>query len=94
MQKRRAFTTALKDSLEPQIQRVVQVHVRQHRRDDATLRRSTLRPQHFPICVQHSGLQPLLYQPQKRFIINPLRQHAHQPLVRQIVEEAFDVRFH
>src|SRR6185503_5781617 len=42
-----------------------------------TLRRTTFRLQHLPICVQHSGLQPLLYQPQKRFIINPLRQHAY-----------------
>ena len=36
-------------------------------RDDATLWRTTFQPQHLPIRVQHSGFQPLLYQPQKRY---------------------------
>src|SRR5206468_3018415 len=88
------FTTTLEHSLKPQIEDIVQVHIRQHWRDDATLRCSTFRSQHFSICVQHPGFQPLLNQAQYRLVINPFRQHPQQPLMPQIVEETFDVRFH
>jgi site-specific DNA recombinase len=44
-------------------------------RHDPTLRRPSFRVQHLPICVQHSCIQPLLNQPQKCLVVNPLCQH-------------------
>jgi hypothetical protein len=50
--------------------------------------------QHLAIFLQDAGWQPLLDQPQKRLVVDPLLQHPHPPLRIDVVEEASDVCFH
>ena len=80
--------------LEPQVQRVVQVDVGQHRRDYSALRCSRLRMDYLPILFQYPRPQPLADQVQCRSISNPLFQHPFQPFPLDVVEESFDVRFY
>lgn len=60
---------------------------------DAALRRVRDRMQHPAICFQDARFQPFLDETQKSLIIDPLLQHANQPCVVDVIEEAFDVCF-
>ena len=56
--------------------------------DRAPLRGPGHRVEHRAVGVQHSGLQPLLHQPQQCAVINPLRQHFQKPVMVDIVKRA------
>jgi len=76
---------------EPPVQTEVKVDVGQHGGDDSTLRRSRFLMDDLPIRVQDACLQPLADQVQKGGIVDPLPDHPQQPVVIDIIEEAFDI---
>ncbi len=61
-------------------------------RDDSALRAPGRRMDYRPILFQYPRLEPFADQPDKRFIVHPLLQHALQPVMIDIIEEALDVR--
>jgi hypothetical protein len=67
------------------VQNIVQIHVRQHRRDHSPLRCPQIRVQHPSIFFQYPRLQPLPDQSQQRPISYPLPQQLQQlPAVLRI----------
>src|SRR6266478_839013 len=77
--------------LDPQIEYVMKIDVRQKRRSTSALGRPFLRPYSFPI-LQHAGLQPFLDEPHDAPIRHPVLDELHQPFVGNPIEEAFDVQ--
>ncbi len=79
-------------ALEPQVEHIMQVDVRQKRADRSALRRSFFAPE---CCsfVHVSGVQPLLDQPQDSRISHPMGQKLHQPVVVDRIEVGLDVCF-
>ena len=80
--------------LKPQVQRVVEVDVRQYRRNHSALRCPGVGMMDRAVPFQYPSLEPGVDQPEKRFVVNPLFQHPQQPVMVYVVEEAVDVGFH
>jgi hypothetical protein len=66
-------TIGLHYILKPQIERVVQVHITEDGRDNSALGRARSRMEHLSVCVEHSGLEPLLNKPQESAVSDPDR---------------------
>ena len=66
--------------LDPQVEHVVEVDVRQQRRGTAALRRPFLHPHAFPI-LQHAGVQPFLDEPHDAPVRDPVLDELDQPFV-------------
>src|SRR5580704_5436651 len=77
--------------LDPQVERVVKVDVRQERRSTSALRRPFLHSYPFPI-LQHAGVEPFLDQSHDAPICNPMLDELHKPFVGKPIEEALDVQ--
>ena len=76
--------------MDPEIEDVVQEDVGQERADARALRRSPVRL--VPLtALQDAGLEPHPDEPEDARIGDPVREHPHQPLVVNRVEEAADV---
>ena len=76
--------------LDPEVEHVMEVDIRQERRCAATLRRSLLHPYPLPL-LQHAGVQPFLNEPHDASVRNPVLDERHQPPVVDGIEEATDV---
>src|SRR4029453_2270093 len=64
----------------PEVERVVQVHVSQERRNAASLGRAPLTPRPRPRPVlQHAGVQPFLDEPHDALVRNPVLDELPQP---------------
>src|SRR6266481_5103053 len=77
--------------LDPQVEHVMKIDVRQKRRSTSALRRSFPHPYSFPI-LQHAGVQPLLDQPHDALIGHPMLDELDQPFVGKPIEKTFDVK--
>src|SRR6266478_3398050 len=77
--------------LDPQVEHVMKIDVRQKRRSTSALRRSFPHPYSFPI-LQHAGVQPLLDQPHDAPIGHPMLDELDQPFVGKPIEKTFDVK--
>src|SRR6266404_243421 len=77
--------------LDPQVEYVVKIDVRQKRRSTATLRRPFFRPYSFPI-LQHAGPQPFLDESHDASICNPVLNELHKPFVRKSIEKPANVQ--
>src|SRR5437667_320318 len=66
-----AVRPLLTPHLDPQVEHVMKIDVRQKRRSTSALRRSFLHPYSFPI-LQHAGVQPFLDQPHDAPIGHPM----------------------
>src|SRR5712671_3096941 len=86
-----AVRALLTPCLDPQIEYVMKIDVRQKRRSTSALGRPFLRPYSFPI-LQHAGLPPFLDEPHDAPIRHPVLDELHQPFVGNPIEEAFDVQ--
>src|SRR6266404_4496831 len=75
----------LSPCLDPQVECVMKIDVRQKRRSTSALRRS------FPI-LQHARIEPFLDQPHDAPICYPMLDEFHKPFVRNSIEKAFDVQ--
>ena len=80
-----AVALALAPLVRPEVVDVVQVDVRQERRDHRALGRP-LRLRQRPL-LHDPGLQPLGYQPEHTAVADPVLQEPHHPLVADAVEE-------
>ncbi len=65
--------------LEPQIQRVVQIDVAEHRTEGTALRRSLRGARPVTIGLDDRGLQPFLNESQNPGVPDSLSEHRHQP---------------
>ena len=86
-----AVCPLLSPCLDPQIEYVMKIDVRQKRRSTSALGRPFFRPYPFPI-LQHAGSQPFLYEPHNAPVRNPELDELHKPFVRNAIEKAFDVQ--
>ena len=86
-------TAGFDSALEPEVQRIVQVDVGQYGRDDAPLWGTRYRVNHLAVRFQDSSLEPFTNQTKKRLVINSFFEHPDHPIVINIVEKSFDVRF-
>src|SRR6266436_272570 len=86
-----AVCALLTPRLDPQIEYVMKIDVRQKRRSTAALGRPFLCPYPFPI-LQHARVEPFLDQPHDAPVCDPVLDELHQPFVRNSIEEAFDVQ--
>src|SRR5258706_2544411 len=77
--------------LDPQVEYVMKIDVRQKRRSTSALGRPFLHPYSFPI-LQHAGVQPLLDQPHDAPIGHPMLDELDQPFVGKPIEKTFDVK--
>jgi len=77
--------------LHPEVERVVEVDVREDGRDESALRRAFLRRKPLPL-LHVPGLQELPDQLQEFLVGDPVADEFQHPLVAHAVEEAFDVR--
>src|SRR5262245_145602 len=74
----------------PEVEHVVQVHVRQEWRNAAPLRCAGLTPCPRPVR-QHASVEPLLDQPHDAPVRNPMLEEFHQPPMVDGLEESTDV---
>src|SRR5882724_11241062 len=81
----------LSPCLDPQVECVMKIDVRQKRRSTSALRRSLLHSYSFPI-LQHARIEPFLDQPHDAPICYPMLHELHKPFVRNPIEKAFDVQ--
>src|SRR5262249_37325682 len=76
--------------LDPEVEHVMEIDVRQERADAAALDRT-----HLGLCppplLQHAGLEPLLYQSHDAPVRDAVLDKLHQPPVIESVEEATNV---
>jgi len=72
--------------LSPQIERVMEIDIRQQRRCTAALRRSFLHAYSFPI-LQHACVQPFLDEPQDTPVRDATLDELYKPFVRNRIEE-------
>src|SRR2546427_5113670 len=86
-----AVRALLTPCLDPQVEYVMKIDVRQKRRSTSTLWRPFLRPYSLPI-LQHAGSQPFLDEPHHAPVCNPVLNELHKPFVRNSIEKAFDVQ--
>jgi hypothetical protein len=86
-----AVRSFLTPRLDPQVEYVMKIDVRQKRRSTSTLGRPFFRPYSFPI-LQHAGPQPFLDEPHDAPICNPVLDELHKSFVGNPIEEAFDVQ--
>src|SRR6266478_5446309 len=86
-----AVRALLTPRLDPQVEYVMKIDVRQKRRSTSALGRPFLGPYSFPI-LQHAGVQPFLDEPHDAPICNPVLDELHQPFVGKPIEKAFDVQ--
>ena len=86
-----AVRTLLTPCLDPEIEDVVEVDIRQQRRCTATLRRACLRERSHSL-FQHARVQPFLDEPHDAPVRYPMLEKPDQPLVRQPVEKAAHVQ--
>src|SRR5580658_1412950 len=77
--------------LDPQVEHVMKVDVRQERRGTSALGRSFLHSYPFPI-LQPAGMEPFLDQPHDAPICNPMLDEFHKPFVGKPIKEAFDIQ--
>lgn len=71
----------------------MKIDIRQHWADDPTLWRTTFWFLKYPFGRFNPCFQPLIDKAQHRFIVNMFFQHPHQPIMVEVIEEAFNVRF-
>ena len=81
---------ALAPLVHPEVVDVVQVDVRQQRRDHRALRRA-LHPFRPRPLLHDPGLQPFGHQPEHTAVADPVLQEPHHPRVADAVEEGPDV---
>ena len=86
-----AVCTLLTPRLDPQVEYVMKIDVRQKRRGTSALGRPFLRPYSFPI-LQHAGSQPFLDKPHDAPVCYPVLDELHKPFVGKPIEKAFDVQ--
>src|SRR5438876_7408847 len=86
-----AVRALLTPCLDPQVEYVMKIDVRQERRSTSALGRPFLGPYSFPI-LQHAGPQPFLDEPHDAPVCNPVLDELHKPFVGNPVEKAFDVQ--
>src|SRR6266851_670531 len=86
-----AVRTLLTPCLNPQVECVMKIDVRQKRRSTSPLGRPFLHPCSFPI-LQHARVDPLLDQPHDASVCDPVLDEFHKPFVREAIEKAFDVQ--
>ncbi len=77
--------------LNPQVEYVVEIDVRQQRRSASALRRPFLHAYSFPI-FQHAGPQPFLDEPHNAPVCDPVLDEFHKPFVRDAIEKALDIQ--
>ena len=80
-----------KSLLEPEVQCVVKVDVRQQRRNRSPLRRAFLRIHH-DAAVEDASAKPLADEPENLRVADSKLQHPHQPLMAQVIEEPTNIR--
>src|SRR5467141_3534696 len=86
-----AVRALLTPRLDPQVEYVMKIDVRQKRRSTSALGRPFLGPYSFPI-LQHAGPQPFLDESHDAPVCDPVLHELHQPFVRNSIEKAFDVQ--
>jgi hypothetical protein len=84
-----AVRSFLTPRLDPPVEYVMKIDVRQKRRSTSTLGRPFFRPYSFPI-LQHAGPQPFLDEPHDAPICNPVLDELHQPFVGNPIEGLYD----
>src|SRR6266571_2591695 len=77
--------------LDPEVECVVEVDVRQERRRAAPLWRAFVHSHPLPV-LQHAGVQPFLDEPHHAPVRYPVLEELHQPFVVDGVEEATNVQ--
>src|SRR5580704_2502406 len=77
--------------LDPQVEHVMKVDVRQKRRGTSALGRPFLHPYSLPI-LQHAGIEPFLDQSHDAPICYPMLDEFHKPFVGKSIEKALDVQ--
>src|ERR1700680_308677 len=86
-----AVRPLLTPCLDPQVEHVMKIDVRQQRRCTTALGRSFLHSYPFPI-LQHAGVEPFLDQSHDAPICYPVLDEFHQPFVGKPIEKAFDIQ--
>src|SRR5271165_6385118 len=86
-----AVRALLTPRLDPQVEDVVKIDVRQKRRSTSALGRPFFHSCSLPI-LQHAGVQPFLNEPHNAPVCDPVLNELHQPFVRNSIEKAFDVQ--
>ena len=86
-----AVRTLLPPCLNPEIEDVMEVDIRQQRRCTATLRRACLRERSHSL-FQHARVQPFLDEPHDAPVRYPMLEEPDQPLMRQPIEKAAHVQ--
>src|SRR5215469_550958 len=76
---------------DPQVEYVVEINVREQRRNATTLRGSLFHPHSLPI-LQHARVQPFLDEPHHAPVRNPVLEELHQPAVVDGIKEPTDVQ--
>src|SRR5207302_4588451 len=84
---REASAGLLETSLEPQVQHVVQVHVREHWADGTALGHPVLSTGD-DAMLHHAGFQPFVQESHKSPVIDPMPHEFAKPLVLNGVEVA------
>jgi len=84
-----AVRPLLPPCLDPQVDYVMKIDVRQQRRCTAALGRSFFRACSFPI-LQHAGVEPFLDQSHDPLVCYPMLDELHQPFVRNRIEGTYD----
>src|SRR5467141_4111661 len=86
-----AMRALLTPCLDPQIEYVMKIDVRQKRRCTSALGRPFLHVYPFPI-LQHACIEPFLDQSHDAPICDPVLDKLHKPFVGKPIEKAFDVQ--
>src|SRR5260370_29900307 len=86
-----AVRALLTPRLDPQVEYVMKIDVRQNRRGPATLCRPFLLPYSSPI-LHHAGPPPFLDESHYAPVCNPMLDELHKPFVGKPIEKAFDVQ--
>ena len=82
-----AVRTLLTPCLNPEIEDVMEVDIRQQRRCTSALRRTCLRERSHSL-FQHARVQPFLDEPHDAPVRYPVLEEPDQPLMRQPIEKA------
>jgi hypothetical protein len=82
--------TRLHVLLEPEVQHVMQEHIRKQGRDHSSLWRAGVRVANLPV-LHHARLQPFSNQPQQHTVTYPKLKKRPQAAMIQIVEKLLDV---
>src|SRR5882724_8540727 len=86
-----AVRALLTPRLDPQVEYVMKIDVRQKRRSTSALGRPLFHSYSLPI-LQHAGPQPFLDEPHDAPVCDPVLDELHKPFVGNPVEKAFDVQ--